>query len=259
MKAYVSRRKWNFLLFVSLTGLIMAAVILVLGWFQGEAFASQNNSVFGPACGEPTINGEVDALEWENAYSMTFSMVSSGDPLTGTLYVMNGASNLYLGFTINDDELTLAGLYMGEGDYLRIDFDNDNGGSLFTIDDDVLSVYAAPPHFYDAYIWQTSSSSTRDDSFGGGGTHGIGVMGRIGDLNHMELKHPICSGDSKDFCLTPGQRVGFRLEYLDTEGYVNPPVSYFFPGSTFEDTAEWEIGSCGDFLDIHNYLPLILR
>jgi hypothetical protein len=90
---------------------------------------------------------------------------------------------------------------------------------------------------------------------GGGSNDGEAAASRVGDLNHFEIKHPLCSGDEKDFCLLPGDVVGFRLEYLDAEGDGSFGGSFLYPGSSDTDQADIVIGEC-NILFI--YLPLTL-
>ncbi len=250
---------WSQIIFIAITGLSLALAFILMGKIQANVFASPNTVVFGPACGQALIDGDIQSLEWSSAYSQTFRMFSSTEPFTATLYVMNGASNLYMGLIINDDEFTTQGKYMQDGDTLRIDFDNDNNGSLFTADDDVLSVFAAPPQYQDGHILETSKSTSKDDTEYGGKMNGKGAASRIGDWNHLELIHPLCSGDIKDFCLSPGNIVGFRLEYLDTEGMELNPISHLYPGTTQTDVAEIIIGDCHTILDNYVFIPLMLK
>jgi hypothetical protein len=75
-----------------------------------------------------------------------------------------------------------------------------------------------------------------------------------GSLNHFELKHPLCSGDLLDFCLHPGDIVGFRLEYLDAGAGGTFDGSYFYPGSNNTSLADIVIADCSVI-----YLPHISK
>jgi hypothetical protein len=214
--------------------------------------------VFGPACGSAVMDGIVNPQEWSGASMQTFQMVKSGagDPFTATLHVMNNWAALYLGITINDDEFSPIGTWLPQGDGFRIDFDNDHSGSLFTVGDNVLNINAGSPQFDDGYIY--IANSAQSDVNGGGTLNGTGAASRLGDLNHFELRFPLCSGDALDFCLHPGDSVGFRLEYLDAQANGDFGGSQLFPGR--EDTSEAVIviGQCpisGALL----HLPLIIK
>lgn len=240
---------------------VLTPLILALLIFSRRASAHSGH-VFGPACGAATVDGVVGANEWNNASAQTFEMIvpGSGSPLTATLYVMNSAHYLYLGITINDDEFTTDGTFLPQGDGLRIDFDNDHSGSLFALNDDALGVSAGSPQFGDAYVYAPSTHSIQPDTTGGGTSDGQGAASRVGDRNHFELRHPLCSGDALDFCLLPGQTVGFRLEYLDAQADGSYGGSQLFPGAETTSEADLVIGTCTTpDLDYSVYLPLVVR
>ncbi len=218
-------------------------------------FSAHAADVFGPACGVARIDGVVDAAEWSNAATQTFLMQGTATPLTATLHVMNDSNNLYIGITINDDEFSSVGENLIGGDGFRIDFDNDHGGSLFEPGDDVLSVLAGYPNFEDNYI--VVETSAAGDLEGGGTSDGTGSASRVGGLNHFETKHPLCSGDSRDFCLQAGDVIGFRLEYLDAEQNGAFGGSLLFPGSTVTSIADIIIGDCPR-PNVSIFLPLLL-
>jgi len=223
--------------------------------------SAHSGNIFSTACGVAAIDGNVNPAEWSSASTQTFQMVSPGGapPFTATLYVMNSGNDLYLGIAINDDEFSTYGEFLPAGDGFRIDFDNDHSGALFALHDDVLGIFAGAPQFEDSYIvGNPVSSSSAPDVNGGGTSDGAGAASRVGDLNHFELKHPLCSGDSLDYCLHPSDTIGFRLEYLDAQGDGSFGSSQFFPGQ--EDTSEADIVispcSLPDFLV---YLPLLMK
>ncbi len=235
----------------------LMALILSPGYSPTNVSAHIGGT-FGPACGAPSIDGVVDEEEWSGAATRTFPMYSpsSAEPFTATLHVVNDGDYLYMGITINDDEFSTSGQFLPQGDGFRIDFDNDHSGSLFAQGDDVLSIGAGPPQFADSYI--TTDTSSSSDALHGGTTDGSGAASRVGNLNHFELKHPLCSGDSLDFCLHPGDTVGFRLEYLDAEANGSFGGSQLYPGSGATAEADIVIGTCFTF-DWSVFLPLIRK
>ena len=223
--------------------------------------SAYTGEAFGPACGAAAIDGEIDPAEWANASVQTFQMVppGSGDPFTATLYVMNSGYYLYLGITINDDEFSTYGNYLPQGDTFRIDFDNDHSRSLFTQKDDVLLISAGSPQFQDNYIVGDPISSSNEADMNGGGTRdGAGAASRVGELNHFELRHPLCSGDSLDTCLHPADIVGFRLEYLDAQADGSYGGVQFFPGRFDTSIEDIVFGTCSA-VDLFNYLPLLSK
>ena len=219
---------------------------------------AHSGDVFGAACGAATVDGVVNSAEWSGASTKTFQMhTASATPFTATLYVMNAGYYLYLGLTVNDDEFSTYGQYLPQGDAVRVDFDNDHSGSLFALGDDALTVGADSPQFADRYVYNLPSA-IRSDVNGGGTSDGMGAARRVGGLNHFELRHPLCSGDSLDFCLHPGDTVGFRLEYLDAQADGSFGGTQFFPGASTTSEADIVIGQCStpDFLI---YVPLVKR
>jgi hypothetical protein len=172
---------------------------------------------------------------------------------------MNDMQFLYLGLTVNDDEFTPMGEFLPHGDGFLFNFDNDHNGVLFELEDDVLSVNAGLPQFLDNYIvGMPAPTSNQPDPDGGGTQDGTGAASRISNLNHFELKHPICSSDSLDFCLQPGDVVGFQVTYFDAEGDGSFGGIHFFPGSSDTDTADIVIGDC-TIPDLIVFLPVVLR
>jgi len=160
--------------------------------------------------GTATIDGVINPSEWAGADTLPFS-VGPG-PYTGTIYMMNDATNFYIAITVNGD----TNLNFGDG--VLIHFDNDNGGE-------------ATLEVGDDYIWHQDLSLFRDDfwmgasyapdaSFGGT-TDGSSVASRVSSTNHFELSHPLDStDDSHDFSLSTDQRVGFHIRVIvSSTGY----------------------------------------
>jgi hypothetical protein len=236
--------------------IVLIVILLALGGLPMTASAP--DYVFGPACGIPVIDGVIRSGEWSAASTLTIQMVrpNGGEPFTATVYVMNGARHLYIGITINDDEFSAYGQYLPQGDSFRLDFDNDHSGAIYAVGDDVLSISAGEPQFWDSFIIAATSSAADADH--GGRTDGDGAASRVGNLNHFELRHPLCSGDARDFCLRPGDTVGFRLEYLDAEANGAFGGAQFFPGDLDTSIAEIRIGHCF-IADYSVYLPLARR
>jgi hypothetical protein len=243
-----------------LLGIAAITVIVSILKTPPSHVSAHSGNIFGPACGEATIDGIVTPAEWSSASTQTFQMVSPGGaaPFTATLYVMNGGNYLYLGITINDDEFSTIGTWLPNGDGFRIDFDNDHGGTLFARYDDVLGMSAGAPQFEDGYIYDEVNHSSQADVKGGGTSNGTGAASRVGDLNHFELKHPLCSGDFLDYCLHPGDTIGFRLEYLDAQGDGSFGGSQLFPGQGNTSEADIVIGQCS-VADFFVHLPLLMK
>ncbi len=211
-------------------------------------------------CGIALIDGNVHPVEWSSASTQTFDMVRSGGgtPFTTTLYVMNSGSYLYMGITINDDEYTTTGEFLPQGDVFVINFDDDHSGNLYEVGNSVLAVSAGIPQFDDRYLVADIGSNAADTS-NGGTSNGIGASARVDTLNHFELKFPLCSGDSLDFCLDPSDTVGFRLRYLDAQPPDgNTESVQYYPGNLSTSEADILIGICTVSENII-YLPLVVR
>ena len=259
MNTTTGKCRSTFFFLGALLALAGFSVLLLLVISQPPDVSAHIGDPFGPACGMAVVDGVINQDEWSAASSQSFQMYSSGGtPFSASLYVMNSATHLYLGILINDDEFSLKGTWLPQGDGFRIDFDNDNSGTLFTLNDDVLSISAGAPQFFDEYVYNADTHSAQSDLIGGGTADGSGSAKRVGGLNHFELKHPLCSGDALDFCLQPGDTVGFRLEYLDAQADGSFGGSQLFPGSGNTSEADIVIGQCSIF-ELFNYLPMLLR
>jgi len=169
--------------------------------------------LFHPGFGTATIDGNVEVNEWANADTYTSAMY--GSDLTGTLHVMQSSTNLYLGFVVDDDELTVGYKWGLTGDTLEIEFDDNNSGTLFEVGENKIAIMPGDPWLYDHYFINNTGSSEDDVIQPGGQANGEGYLTRQGDDNHFEVRFPLCSGDAYDFCLSPGDIVGLRIKYSD--------------------------------------------
>ena len=243
--------------------LLTAAVfmILMLNLIHAPMSVSARSAdIFNPACGAATLDGHVDPVEWSSASTKTFQMISPGGaaPFTATLYVMSSGLNLYMGITINDDEFSTVGNYLPSGDSIVIIFDGDLSGSVIELNNNVLGLSAGLPQFEDRYIYDTQYGSNQVDLLGGGMANGAGAASRTDNLNHFELRFPLCSGDMLDFCVQPSDTLGFRLEYLDAEANGDFGSSQFYPGVSDTSEADIVIGQCS-IPDMFLHLPLITK
>jgi len=188
-----------------LLGFLTCVLIAVAAYPHAEAHSGVSLSGYGTA----TTDGVIGAGEWAGAGKVNFGpFTADGQTITGTLYIMNDGTNLYIAVSIGgDDDLGGAGGLDG----FRIMFDNDHGGeaSHEAGDDSVTVDYVFTSVFEDDF-WNGILLCI-DVPFGGT-TDGQGAGSRQGALNHFELSHPLDSADdAHDFSLSTGQTVGFLL------------------------------------------------
>jgi hypothetical protein len=230
--------------------------ILLLSPSQPISVFADSSYLFHPGYGTPVIDGNVDATEWSDAD--TYTQVMYASTLTGTLYVLQDNTNLYLGFVIDDDELTTGSWYGMLGDTLEISFDDDNSGALYEIDENKIVIDPVTP-YKDKHFTNDTGSSGDDILQPGGQTNGQGFVTRQGDDNHFELSFPLCSGDTYDFCLSAGIVLGLQLHYSDFDANTAEPsptpFSSFLPGIEPTELVTIEIQ---DF-SYSVFLPLICR
>jgi hypothetical protein len=241
--------------------LILVATVftlsLAISTIPPAQVSAHSGTVFNSGCGKATIDGKVGSAEWTHASSLTFPLVSfqGQDPFTGTLHVMNTQSYLYIGFTVNDDEYSSGGQY---GDSVILIFDNEHSGTLFQLNHDALILAAVVPQFRDYYLYNVVYGSIQADINDGGTADGMGAASRVTTLNNFEEKHPLCSGDSHDFCIHPSDTVGFRLEYLDRDAGGTIEGTQLYPGPEVTSEADIVIGTCS-VAENSIYLPLIKK
>ena len=228
---------------------VIALVLSLCG--PGEVWAVSEH-LFIPGIGSAVIDGYIDPTEWAAADSYALTMTSS--TMTGTLYVMQSLTDLYLGFTIDDDEFTTGKKFGLYGDILQFEFDDDNSGLLYDMGENKVTIFAADPFYRDAHFINTTGSSTPDIAVGGE-TNGQGASARHGDLNHYELRFPLCSGDSYDFCLGPGSIIGLQIKYYDMVPDNGDFVytAHLYPGSELTSLVTIKL------FGLYTYLPLIRR
>jgi hypothetical protein len=195
---------------------ILLAVLLAI-LFVGSCSSHVPNA-FGHVAGEtyqawapapPTINGEILASEWQTAATTTFTITIGGNPYAGTLFVMNDATNLYLGVKMTDATFSTD----PTPDAVAFYFDSNNDGTYGPGEDSIVYINGAAG-FIDRFI-QAPFTMKYDTDFGGT-NDGSGACGAHGGQNHFELSHPLNSADdAHDFSLSPLDTVGFTMAYAD--------------------------------------------
>jgi len=173
----------------------------------------------------PTMDGSIGSTEWVDADTTTFGPFTAGSyTITGTLYMMNNDTTLFVAVEVNgDDDLV-------NGDWVWIGFDNDNGGEVsHEVGDDGMWVFHMTPLASDYFYGPSWQSDTND----GGTREVVGGAGRHSGVNHFEISHPLdTSDDAHDFSLSNDDIVGFCLDlYIDNLSYdlfgtLNNPSTY---------------------------------
>lgn len=230
---------------------MLMILALLLTPYQLSMVSATSFYLFHPGFGSPTIDGNVETSEWAAADTYTQVMVGSDTGLTGTLYVLQDTENLYLGFIIDDDELTIGNWLGLLGDTLEINFDDNNSGSLFEVGENKVVIDAVTP-YYDGHFVNTSGGNDEDAH-----EDGQGILARQGSYNHFELAFPLCSGDAEDFCLTGGSILGLQIQYNDYDtntGDPSPPDASTLPGSMVDELVTIEIRTMNEI-----FLPLIFK
>jgi hypothetical protein len=128
------------LMTILILGTVANLVPVSFGHVAGETFQ-------GWAPTPPAIDGEIGTSEWQTAASSSFSVTIGGNPYSGTLYVMNDASNLYIGIKVVDDDFNSDPTPDGVAVY----FDNDNDGT-FEPGDDSVGMIAGTMGFLDRFL-----------------------------------------------------------------------------------------------------------
>lgn len=158
--------------------------------------------------GTANVDGTKDAGEWDDAAQRD---VFSGAFAGSTLYVMNDAVNLYLAIEVQGDaDLT-------NTDRIEVRFDNGLDLLLTPNDDGYLTNSGGSDRHFDQALlgWSTVDAAQ----------HGQDAQSRSGATNFFEIAKPLASGDSEDFDLAAGDRVGFCLVYFENDvGTTNNPV-----------------------------------
>ncbi|MFL5438197.1 MAG: Ig-like domain-containing protein [Myxococcales bacterium] len=198
------------------------ATISDVGVLSGVAFGDTNvtatvNGVTGTqpftvsgiqsGAGSATVDGSMAAGEWSRASVLDIAAVNlPGGTTPGKLYVMNDGTDLYLALTFSRTPPA------GETSDLSFEFDNDASGTLNAGDDgfmlsdlfhDLVTVAPCPTGGPACEVFDTDLMNGTDD--------GAGAFVNDGATSVYELRHPLRSGDSHDFLLVPGARIGMNV------------------------------------------------
>lgn len=140
----------------------------------------------------PVIDGVRSPGEWDAATSVA---VFTG----GTFYYLNDDTHLYLALEMADPVLQPA-------DGFRIRFDDTLDGVATVGDNDLL---LRMDSYFDRHrsMFGWGVFDTQQD--------GTGVGGSSAGVHFFEIAFPLNSGDANDFALSPGDAVGYCIQYLN--------------------------------------------
>jgi uncharacterized repeat protein (TIGR01451 family) len=208
----ITRRFWLTLL------PLLAIVAVALVALHAGSGRAQPPPGFMPV--PPAIDGTQSPGEWSTASSVGFTVGGR----SGTLYAGNNETDLFLAVVVADPS------YSGDADSLVVFFDNDAGGGTGrAVGDDGLQQTGDPyGRWFDDTFYQGAPSESLD-TIDDGNEDGAGAGLYSGGQWMFELSHPLCSDDSAhDFCLSPGDAVGFALRVFDNGSQVGD-----YPGDVF--------------------------
>jgi len=205
-------------IFVQVIVLTVLVLIIFPQWVHGHYWVSLSGY------GTPSIDGVMNADEWENAgYAGIDINLPDGTTTPGNLYVMNDDVNLYFAFQFDYN-------IKPSPDFAAINvyFDNDHDG-----------IYPELGHDYLVMNWR-STASLGDGTFGfvnqgppcvpgylcgnmdwvfGGTTDGDAEALNDGGSAVVEISHPLNSANNAhDINLSMGDTVGFQWYLIFREG-----------------------------------------
>lgn len=209
--------------------LLLIGPLVLAGFICVSVHAHEPGVSLSADLGAAIIDGTLSPGEWENAGTITFPVnipeVSGGGTVTGTLYVMNDISNLYLAIEVP---------HTASGNSASFTFDNDHGGgSSSETGDDVLVINPNLGFFDQVVIATPNVISSSLDTNRDGSNNGQGAFSNSGGVTIYEFSHPLDSADDEnDFSIAPGDVIGFRVSITLLEsgdgGTVNGDT--IFPG-----------------------------
>jgi len=184
-------------------------VLLLFSIFFGSVFAHSGHIFDAYVDNPPIIDGVENTNEWSQAdsfeYDITVSDQNMNDlPLHVKLSVMNDENNLYVLAKIT-----------GQSDvnwntsWSEYRFDSNHNLEYENTSEDKLVMWTNNADFQDT----NGEGGLKTDVDRGGTIDGQGEVGGGTTFQLVEVSHPLCSGDSQDFCLKPGDVTGFSFGY----------------------------------------------
>ena len=227
----ICQRVFTTILFVVFVLLIVAKTLPGLAHSQGVELSGTGTAI---------IDGVMSPGEWMNADSIEVPVnIPEGGTTSGTLFVMNDESNLYLAVKFYRETLD-------PGNTASFAFDNNHDGGVTEDGDDRLLINPRPTvGFRDLVAWSrppcpAGSMCGIYDTEVGGTNDGEGAFSYNGEYTLYEFSHPLDSeDDDHDFSLSKGDTVGFCLS-IRMISYDSILADTYFPCIT--PSAPWDYG-----------------
>lgn len=189
-------------------------LLLALAWMIAAPASAQILSGSGTA----VIDGVIDSEEWADADAPIFLVdLPGGDVAGAALYVMNDATNLYLG---------LAVVYAGGAVDLSVELDASGDGATVGAGDDAIGYSTGSGIARDNF--RTGISAPFDTS-GGGTLDVVGDHSTSASATWIEIAHPLSGSDTAhDIDVGGGDFLPFYVR-IGLSGEPDDAIS-FYPG-----------------------------
>lgn len=167
--------------------------------------------------GTAVIDGVIENAEWVDAGAALFLVDEpGGESALAGIYVMNDATNLYVGFTIGYKEDLID---------VSVQFDASGDGETLTAGDDAIG-FATNGAVRDLYY----GSSPDFDTNYGGTLDVVGASSTTDLTTQIEISHPLDGSDAgHDIAVAPGELLPFyamiRLFPCCTDSFYPGPVA----------------------------------
>lgn len=152
--------------------------------------------------GTAVIDGVIDNQEWADADAPLFLVdLPGGGTAAAAIYVMNDATNLYLGFVI---------LYLEDLIDVGISFDASGDGETGTVGDDSIGFATMTNAVRDNFVGPSTADFDTND---GGTLDVVAATSTTTVSTYIELSHPLRGGDtSHDIDVEPGDILPFYAQ-----------------------------------------------
>lgn len=210
---------------------VLAAVVLAAGAGAHSGLMLTSGVTSSP----PVIDGALTPGEWAAAGQFSFPISNSAGNFEGTMYAMHDSANLYIAVQATDpsyfpcasDPFCSSRPVPERLNSFAIYFDSNHDGAVTDGEDAMIVNYFASfgDQFWDGSLPYTPSWN--GDVATAGTSDGASYGTRVGDIVTYEIRHPLCSADTlHDFCLSPGDVVGFTIAFQSGDISVDYVPAY---------------------------------